>query len=75
MLVRVQGMDLYKHFGSFLLVWVPPMDLYEHRQEGIGICLAGKEELFHIFVLVGLYMKLLQVLKIDTNGGLDWQAK
>ena len=29
-LVQVQALDLYKHFGAFSLVWVPPMDLYEH---------------------------------------------
>jgi len=30
-------MDRYKHLGLFLLVWVLSMDLYEHRQAGIGV--------------------------------------
>jgi hypothetical protein len=28
--VQVQVRDRYGHFGVFLLVWVPSMDLYEH---------------------------------------------
>ena len=36
-LVPVQWVDLYKHFGSFSLVWVPPVDLYEHLHSEVVI--------------------------------------
>lgn len=36
-LVPVQSLDRYKHFGAFSLVWVPPVDLYEHLQSDVVI--------------------------------------
>ena len=36
-LVPVQSLDRYKHFGAFSLVWVPPVDLYEHLHSDVVI--------------------------------------
>ncbi len=35
--VPVQALDLYEHFGAFLLAWVPSMDLYKHWHSDVVI--------------------------------------